>query len=210
MKIEVNPLVVYSTFIAIKLHFEKGSYDAFKFNFKGPQKRMSAFLKSNDRYSYEKIAKKYHKFNDLIDFLLANTLAGRSWIREMCDEELFLWQAKMQRITYQFNIDMNVFKEYAIDHELNFDDCLRFNNSLGCVPLLELFRKGKINVESVITIDVLVGFLSSINKKTISDPLGVLSDRVYLMQQYKPFIKDRINIAASKNTVINLFTDVNK
>lgn len=210
MRTEVNPLVVYSTYIAIKLHFEKGSYDAFKFNFKGPQKKIGAFLKSNDRFVYEKIAKKYPNFQNLVWFLLANVLDGRTWIRDMSDDVYQLWVAKMQRMTYQFSTDMNVMHDYAVNHDLNFDECLLPNPSNKTIPIIELLRKGNIEIESVITIDVLVDFLSRINKKTLADPLGVLSDRVYLMQQYKPFIKQKINIAASKNIIINLFTDVNK
>jgi len=206
MRTEVNPLVVYSTYIAIKLHFEKGSYDAFKFNFKGPQKKIGAFMKSNDRFAYEKIAKKYPNFQNLVHFLLANILDGRTWIRDMTDEAYQLWNAKMQRLTYQFSNDMTVMCDYAINHGLTFDECLQPNKSTNLIPILELLRKSSIQVESVITIDVLVDFLSRINKKTISDPLGVLSDRVYSMQQYKPFIKQRINIAASKNIIINLFS----
>lgn len=206
MKTEVNPLVVYSTYIAIKLHFEKGSYDAFKFNFKGPQKKIGAFMKSNDRFAYEKIAKKYPNFQNLVFFLLANVLDGRTWIRDMTDEAYHVWTAKMQRMSYQFSTDMNFMHDYAVNHDLTFDECLLPNLSTNLVPILELHRKGNIQVESVIIIDVLVDFLSRINKKTLSDPLGVLSDRVYLMQQYKPFIKQRINVAASKNIIINLFS----
>lgn len=210
MKTQVNPLVVYSTYIAIKLHFEKGSYDAFKFNFKGPQKKLGAFLKSNDRFAYEKIAKKYPKFDELVFFLLANVLDGHTWIRDMNDQSYQMWSAKMQRMTYQFNIDMTILHDYAVNHELSFDDCLMPCGSNKSIPILDLYRKGSIQIESIITIDVLVDFLSRINKKTISDPLSILSDKVYLMQQYKPFIKQRINIAASKNIIINLFTDVSK
>jgi hypothetical protein len=207
---EVNPQTVYQTYMAVKLHFEKGSYDAFKFNFKGPQRKASAFAKSNDRFVYEKIARKYPIFSTLVEFLLANILDGRLWSRDMTDEVYHLWTAKMQRMTYQFNIDMNFMCDYARNHSLSFDECLLPNPSTGLVPILEVYRKGNIQIETPIIIDVLVGFLSRINKNTLSDPLGVLSDRVYLMQQYKPFIKERINLVATKNIIINLFTTVGK
>lgn len=209
MKTEVNPLVVYSTYMAVKLHFERGSYDAFKFNFKGPSRKNSAFQKSPDRFAYEKLAKKYPNITDLIHYLLANVLDGRSWIRDMNEEVYLLWIARMQRMQYQFNTDMNTLCDYAINHKLSFDDCLKPHPSSNEVPILELCKRGSIQVESVIIVDFLVGFLSRINKKTLSDPLGILSDRVYMMQQYKPFIVPRINTAAVKNIIINLFTDVN-
>lgn len=209
MKVQVNPLVVYSTYIAIKLHFERGTYDAFKFNFKGPSRKISAFQKSPDRFVYERLARVYPNMTDLIQYILANVLAGNTWIRNMNDETYLLWVARIQRMQYQFSADMNTLRDYAINHELSFDDCLKPRAVSNEIAILELCRRGSIQVESVIIVDFLVGFLESINKKTLSDPLGILSDSVYRMQQYKPFIVSRINTAAVKNIIINLFTDVN-
>lgn len=200
-------MVVYSTCIAIKLHFDRGTYDAFKFNFKGPSKRNSAFLKSNDRYVYEKIARKYHDINELIGFILANVLEGNTWVRKMDDETYMMWVAKMQRMQYQFNSDMTILFDHAVNHELTFDECLKNRN--GSVPILDLLRRKRITSESVIIVDELVGFLSSINKITMSDPLNLLSDIAYMLSRYKPFIAGRINKAAAKNIIINLFTEVN-
>jgi hypothetical protein len=208
LKTEVNPLTVYSTYIAIKLHFERGSYDAFKFNFKGPTRKLQNFLKNKDRFTYERIAKKYPVMNDLIGFLLANILAGNTWIRDMDDETYMLWVAKLQRLQYQFSADMNVLLDYAINHSLDFDACLSVRDDRQSVPIIDLVKSARIQVESALIIDHLVGFLARINKSTLSDPLGILSDRVYSMIQYKPFIVSRINTTASKNIIINLFTSV--
>ncbi len=208
MKIEVNPLVVYSTYIAVKLHFERGSYDAFKYNFKGPARKVANFLKNKDRYTYEKISKKYPVMNDLIGFLLANVIAGKTWIRDMDDETYMLWVAKLQRMQYQFSSDMNVLLDFAINHDLSFDDCLTVNKDGQSVPIIDLAKQGRIQVESVVIVEHLTGFLSHI--QVASDPLNLLSDQIYMMQQYKPFIMSRINVVASKNIVIDLFTDVGK
>jgi hypothetical protein len=205
-----NPLTVYSTYIAVKLHFERGSYDAFKYNFKGPHKKTQTFLKSKDKYVYEKLAQRYPKMNELIHFFLANILAGNTWIRDMTDEAYIEWLGRVQSMTYRFNTDMNKLREYAGDRELTFDECLVFNQATMQVPILSLMQKGIISEESVVAIDVLVGFLNRINKNPVSDPLGILSDTVYRLQQYKPFIRSRVNIAASKNSIINLFTDISK
>jgi len=207
---KVNPLVVYSTYIAVKLHFERGSYDAFKYNFKGPHKKISTFTKSKDKFVYEKLAIKYQKYDELIHFFLANFLAGNTWIRDMTDEAYIEWLGKIQSMSYRFNADMNKLYDYAVNHDLNFDECLKVNPASKSIAILNLLTKGIINEESVIIIDVLVGFLNRINKSTVSDPLGILSDAVYRMLQYKPFIRSRVNIAASKNTIINLFTDISK
>lgn len=206
MSIAVTPLVVYSTYIAVKLHFDRGTYDAFKFNFKGPTKKTIAFQKSPDRYVYEKLARKFPNILDLIYFLVANVLEGKKWIRDMDDETHLLWVAKMQRMQYQFSTDMNTMHDYAVNRLISFDDCLKPMPVSHKVPILELLQKESIQVESVIIVDVLVDFLSRINKNALHDPLGILSDRVYMMKQYKPFLVPKINNAACKNIIINLFT----
>jgi hypothetical protein len=144
--------------------------------------------------------------NDLIGFLLANTLSGNTWIRDMTDETYLLWVARMQRMQYQFSSDMNTLADYAINHELTFDDCLTVSRDGQSVPILDLVKQDRIQVESVIIIDVLVGFLSRIN--ILSDPLGILRDRIYIMQQYKPFIVSRVNKDAAKNVIIDRFSDL--
>jgi hypothetical protein len=202
---QVNPVIVYSTFMAVKLHFQPGSYDAFKYHFKVPVKK--GVFQSNERFFYEKIAKKYSKYDDLVCFFLANVLDGNKWIGDMSDSTYLEWQGKMQSMKYHFNCDMNFLRDFADNHSLSFDDCLRGTTD---VPVLNLLMKQKIREESVIILDVLVGFLKHINKNLASDPLGILSDAVYRLQQYKPFLLPRINIAASKNHIINLFTSVDK
>ena len=204
---KVDPMVAYSTYMAIKLHFQPGTYDAFKFNFKGPQRKREAFAKSNDRFAYEKLAKKYPSHPDLILYYVANVLDSRTWVRDMTDEVYQLWQAKMQRLTYQFNTDMSKLCDYALNHELTFDQCLEAGRT-NEVPILKLMMQGSIQVESVIIVDVLVDFIARINKKTLTDPLNLLSDKVYMMRQYKPFLVHRINNTAAKNSIINLFTEM--
>jgi hypothetical protein len=207
---QVNPLTVYSAYIAVKLHFEKGSYDAFKYNFKGPSKRLSTFSKSKEKFVYEKLARKYPKHEDLVQFFVANILAGNTWIRDMTDEVFIEWLGKIQSMSYRFKADMNKLLDYAENQELSFDDLLMIRPSTKQVPILTLLAQGTISAESVVTIDVLVSFLKRINKSTVSDPLGILSETLYRLEQYKPFIRSRINTAAAKNCIINLFTEAGK
>lgn len=207
---QVNPLTVYSTYIAIKLHFEKGSYDAFKYNFKGPSKRLSAFTKSKEKFAYEKLARKYPKHEDLVQFFVANILVGNTWIRDMTDEVYIEWLGKIQSMSYRFKADMNKMLDYAENHQLSFDDLLTIHPGTKQVPILTLLAQRTISAESVVTIDVLVSFLKRINKSTVSDPLGILSETLYRLEQYKPFIRSRINTAAAKNCIINLFTEAGK
>lgn len=201
----MHPIDVYSTFMAIKLHFGAGKYDAFKFNFKGPKQKMSTFLKSRDRYTYEKLGKKFRNKSELIGYLLANYLEGNTWIGAMDEDTYQTWISKIQAMRYNFNTDIGVLSDYAENHGLSFDDCLiERKNS---VPVFDLYRKGRIRLETLVILDILLGYSSNINNGTMSDPLGILSDTVHLIKCYTPFIKDRVNVAASKNSIINVFTE---
>lgn len=204
---KVNPLEVYTTHMAIKLHFEAGSYNAFHFGFKGPKMKITTFNASKDRFWYEKLANKYPKKDELIDFLLANYLYGNRWIRDYNEDVYLEWLGKIQSLSYRFNVDMERTLDYCINYDKTFDNLLELRNP---ILIFELLKRGTISEESVIIIDVLTEFIKKINTSLISDPLGIISDMVYRTKQYRPFIINRINKNAARNTVLNLFTSVHK
>ena len=206
MTFNVNPFTVFSAHHSIRLHFERGSYDAFKYKFKGPKIKPATFEKSRDRFWYEKIASKYRNdSNNLIDFLLSNHLVGNSWIRD-CDNEVYLvWLGRIQSLTYTFNLDANKIHDYSINNDLQFDELFEINRYRK-VPVLDLLNRKMISEESVVILDSILNFLKPLNKQKGDDPLDILSDMVYRLRQYKPFLENRINKSAAKNTLQNLFT----
>lgn len=206
MKFSVNPFTVFSVHHSIRLHFERGTYDAFKYNFKGPRIKPKTFEKSRDRFCYEKIAMKYRNDSDnLIDFLLANHLVGNSWIRD-CDNDVYdIWLGRIQSLTYSFNLDANKIYDYSINNDISFDDLFVLNR-YGKVPILDLLKRNLISEESVVILDSILNFLKPINKHLEEDPLDLLSDTNYRLRQYRPFLEKRINKSAAKNTLQNLFT----
>ena len=195
-----DPHSAYSTCISIRLHFDRGKYDAFKFNFKGPNRSRKAFDNSRDKFVYEKIARKYPRKVDLIEFMVANVLVGNTWIRDMNDDIYDEWLGRVQSMTYRFRNEVKKLTEATS----SFNDLL-----LPCdgeVPIMTLLRRGEIQIETVVIIDALVDFLSNINTLSVPDPLNLLGDLVYKVEQYKPFILHRINKNAMKKILIELFT----
>ena len=56
----MNSFEVYSTYVALKTHFSRKTYDYFKYN--GTVKvSIEKYNKRPDKYFFEKIAKKYNK-----------------------------------------------------------------------------------------------------------------------------------------------------
>lgn len=197
---------VCNTNLAIKLHFEEGSYDAFKFNFKVHKKS----VKKNDPkiHTYERIARKYFRKDHLIEYMLSNYLDGNTWINSTNDDSYKAWLAKMDKLKYQFSIDMNICFDYCIDHEFTFDDLLKLQKQT--VPIIYLYKRGLVSLESIVIIDVLTKFVKDLYKSDIKDPLNILYSDLYMITHYKPFILKRINTIACKIIIINTFTSVTK
>ena len=103
----VAPFDVWSIYTSINLHFKKGgSYDAFKFNFKGPRLKRETFMANRNRYSFEKLARAYPKKNDLICYFMSNVIAGNVWINNMNDAVYSEWSSRIQSLDYRFNSEM--------------------------------------------------------------------------------------------------------
>jgi hypothetical protein len=201
----MSPFDAWSTYMAIKLHFDKGTFDAFKFNFKGPRLSQSAFNARKDRYFFEKVAKKYSTKSDMITFFLANYLEGNSWVGTMNDSAPMNWISRMQRLDYAFSEDMSVLKTHCDKCLCTFDDALSVSPDRSVPLIIELYQSQKISLESVVVLDVLLNFIPRINK-VVTDPLGMFEEMFHKMIRYKPFIGSRVNTEKSKLIVIKSFT----
>jgi hypothetical protein len=203
--IKTGPYDVYTAVIAIRLHFQRGSYDAFKYNFRGRGRRLSDLKTHKDYYFYEKIARKYRNQKDLVGFLVSNYIAGNTWIGNMTDEVYQVWLARLQSLTYNLRKDLTLMQEQTA----SFNWWLRLTDEHR-IPILDICRRGEISVESIIVIDSLVNFLKRIDLSSINDPLNIYEEQIYFLQMYKPFVESNINKTAARKTVINLFTYANK
>lgn len=199
----VSAFDTWSIYMAIKLHFNEGTYDAFKFNFKGPRLKESAFAARRDRYFFEKLARRYVKRKTIIEFFTANVVSDRVWVGDMSDEIYSLWQSKMQSLLYSFKTQMSELGAYAQRHSVSFDSLFV---SSGDLPLLfKLYASDKLSLETLCVLDILCGYSAHINKNT-SDPMGLLKNMSHKVNRYKPFIVDKINKQKAKEIVINAFT----
>jgi hypothetical protein len=199
----VSAFDTWSIYAAIKLHFNEGTYDAFKFNFKGPRLKESTFAARRDRYFFEKLARRYVKRKIVIEFFTANVITDRLWIGDMSDEIYSLWQSRMQSLEYTFKTQMSELATYAHRQCITFDSLFVSN---GDLPLLfKLYASDKLSLETLCVLDILCGYSTRINKNT-SDPMGLLKNMSHKVNRYKPFIVDKINKQKAKEIVINAFT----
>jgi hypothetical protein len=193
----------WSIYTAIKLHFSEGTYDAFKFNFKGPRLQLNSFLARRDRYFFEKTAKKYNKKKQLIEFFLSNIIIGNSWVGNMTDEAYELWQGKMQSLQYSFKSQIVELNEYCVQHNISFDELFVAKNDLPLI--IKLYTAQKLSLETMSILNILCNYTARINK-TVSDPMGLIKHASHIVNRYQQFIASNIDRQKFKKIVINVFT----
>lgn len=196
----VSGFETWSIYMAIKLHFGEGNYDAFKFNFKGPRLKESTFQSRRDRYFFEKLARRYVKKKTIIEYFLANILYGQDWVGNMTDEAYVNWTAKIQRLQYSFKEEMSA----CASHVENFDSLFRPHD--GQIPLYVMHMSGQVSLETLCILDILCNYSRRV-VNTVRDPMGLVASLTHRINNYKPFIRNLpLQQKAFQEIVIKTFT----
>jgi len=144
----------YRYYLAIKLHFTTEKFNVFenRGNVKGTR---DAFNARNDRYIFEKLAKKFDTDKDIIQFFVANFAYGNeSAIYEgrEADSNLTLWNKRKQSITQIFVDDLAKMLTYIEVNKLTPASLFTFVDDEYPVAL-KLFIGGQISIETLRIID---------------------------------------------------------
>ena len=90
-------------------HFKSQSYDYFKYNGK-IKASPESFEKRKDKYKYAKLAKMVDEDN-LEDFIIANILAGKTWIGDFLNDEAVSnyrqYKKRKEAIAYTFENELS-------------------------------------------------------------------------------------------------------
>ena len=174
-----DAFAIYVYYLALKRHFTT-DYDFFKYNGK-VKSSQQAFENRKDKFFFYKLSRR----KDAKEFILANMIAEPTlWIGDVLDneraEEIFQeWTKRQQSLSQVFKNDLS---------ELNPD----FNSNLlvkdGQYPyLLKLYNMRRVNTETLVIIDDLVGNFSYWEKK-IADPI-IFPSINRLVSKVRPFIQ---------------------
>ena len=174
-----DAFAIYVYYLALKRHFTT-EYDFFKYNGK-VKASQQAFENRKDKFFFYKLSRR----KDAKEFILANMIAEPTlWIGDVLDneraEEIFQeWTKRQQSLSQVFKNDLS---------ELNPD----FNSNLlvkdGQYPyLLKLYNMRRVNTETLVIIDDLVGNFSYWEKK-IADPI-IFPSINRLVSKVRPFIQ---------------------
>ncbi len=180
---KVVPFDSYKTYLSLKNHFTKDSYDYFKYCGKS-RATLQSFYKRKDRMWFEKVSRQKTD-QEVIDFFVSNFVSCNDpetlWIGEMIKEgeaRYQNWQKKIQSLSY-------IFKEesQSLFEENKFEDV--FKCSKGHPILLKKFLNGKISLETLVIYDRIFLFGNKFDKK-LQDPVWQTVSR--RIKKYNPFL----------------------
>lgn len=182
----------YRTYLAVQQHFTRKNYNFFKYNGKVKVSE-ETFLGRRDRYFFEKLSRKF-KRDEFMEFIVSNYISGSEhWIGNLMSGENLItlkkWKARIDSLTYTFKEDMMS----LYDKEENLDVAL--NPLLGMHPLLyRLWLRQKISLETMVILDDLVGY----GKVWLKHGDKMLQDHVFLMNKYRPFLNNAVQVDKAK------------
>jgi hypothetical protein len=150
----VDGFKAYRYYLAIKLHFTTNDFDVFK-NRGVVRGTREAFNSRNDRYIFEKLAKKYQDDKEIIQFFVANFAYGGDtafYEGQEAEENFLKWTKNKQSITKIFIDDLAKIISHIETKRLSFAQAFSFLDNEYPVAL-KLFLGKEINIESLRIID---------------------------------------------------------
>ena len=146
----------YRYYLALKLHFTTEKFNVFenRGNVKGSRE---AFNARNDRFIFEKLARKFNTDRDIIQFFVANFAYGHEtaiYAGQEADENLMEWYRRKQSITKIFIDDLASLLTYV---EINKQPTSSiFDFKFNEYPVaLTLFLGNKLSIETLVIINEL-------------------------------------------------------
>ena len=178
------PFDCYKTFLAMKSHFTKETFDYQKFGNKLSKITLKSFYKRKDRFYFESMVRKYPD-KDIENFFVSNFVAESdpqlvymATIVKTGEQTYREWQKRIQSLSYVFKNEA----EDLLDGK-KVDDV--FDCSKGHPPILKSHLAGKTSLESMIICDRILGYRNNFNKKMDDVVWKSVSMK---MKKYSPFL----------------------
>jgi hypothetical protein len=188
----MTPFETYQKFLALKMHFTS-DYDIIKYNGK-VKANYDSFEKRKDKYFFYKLS----KMKEPESFILSNMIENDiSWIGDLFDpekEEVYKnWNKRQQSLSYIFSNDI---KKLLPSFNENF-----IIKDGQHPPLLKLYRRKEVCIETLILLDEILNYFPYWNKN-IQDT--VIWPNIYKrLVKYKPlFHYDKAKIKNILKTYI--------
>ena len=199
----VHGFDVYRSYLGMKLHFTKPNYDFFECNGKGRAKE-STYQQRNDFYFFETLARKYTD-QEIKEFMLACFVEAsdptKVWIGDIKSagkDRWLVWTKRQQSLAYIVKQDLDSVVKHMEASSYSFNNL--FETMGGHPPLLRLYIKRGISLETLIIMDMVIKFMSNWDK-TLVDPLW--EQLSFKIKNYRPFLS--ISTSKYKNLMKECF-----
>lgn len=181
---KLDPHNCYKTYLALKNHFTKDTYDFHKYNGK-TRSSLQSFYKRKDRFFFEKMSRQKTD-DEILEFFVANFASCNDpqslWIGEIIKEgekSYKDWKKRNQSLSYVFREELN-----SLFDENKFEDLFKINGS-SHPKILKEYLKNNISLETMVLLDKMFGY-RKVFDKSLSDPIWeFVSMRI---RKYSPFI----------------------
>ena len=197
---EGTGFAAFALYNSLKLHFSSNSYDYIKYHGKTNVTK-ETFAVRKDKYQFYKLSRKY-SLDELKDFYIANFLQGDKWVGDMLSpegEDIYKkWQKVQQSLTYTFQNDtIYLFEKYK--------PAEMFKVSGNYPNLLKELMEDNIHIETLIYMDIIMGFLP-VWKKEIEEDI-IWPNWEMKLRKYQPFIFDQYNVQKFEDILKERITD---
>ena len=186
------PFDCYKTYIAMKSHFTKDSYDYQRYGNRLPRLKVTSFYKRKDRFFFEKMSRDFPD-KEIEEFFIANFISGTDpasvYMADIIKngrQTYKEWQKRNQSLSYTFKEDIeNIFEKKKVDDVF---DCRK-----GHPPILKSYLGKKTTLETMVICDIILGYGKDFDKR-LNDPVWETVSRK--IKKYTPFLN--INVSRYK------------
>lgn len=150
----------YKYYMAVKLHFTRDNFNVFK-NRGVVKGTRDTFNTRNDRYIFEKLARKFPSDQEIIQYFVANFAYGSSdvvYANEAAEARYFEWQKRKQAITQVFSEDCHKIVAAAQKDKISEETIFHFTPNTY-PSILKLYLGGFIGVETMRILDDKLGMI---------------------------------------------------
>ncbi len=151
----------YRYYIATKLHFTSDKFDVFvNPNVKGSR---DAFVSRNDRYIFEKLARKFPKDFDLIQYYVANFAYGNdavAYSSSESDTNYIVWQKRKQSLSRIIENDLFAILLHLEKERKHPSTIFTFSDE-NFPELFKLYLGHHVTIETMVALNDFLPYLSS-------------------------------------------------
>ena len=194
---------VYQTYLAFKQHFSNPNFDFFQYDGKVKAKE-ETYQQRSDFWFFETLAKKLTD-SEIKEYMLASFVSSENpskvWIGDIKrnGRDLWMvWQKQQSGLSYIVQQDCERLVDFMEEKQCSFNSL--FETVVGHPPSLKLHLKRQVSLETLIILDMVLGFMKQWDNK-LKDPLW--EQLSFKIRKYKPFLS--INTIKYRRLVKSVF-----